>query len=301
MLGALAAASWLTTVELMSSDTAPGQAPPALPAVKVPVAPPTQPENQPAPTKTEKLAIEMEKPGIARLQESDVIRTLSGILTTSGIADLTRLGWPTLRAASPLTTFPNAMREMSQALSRRSAANAAPILAVIGEGVGHGRSIVTSNVALAAARDGARVLVIDADRENRALSNKLTGSSKPEAKRLGWLSIGRKASRAIKTANGIEILPVIGSTHAIRKALTRARASDDYDLIIVDGPAMPFSTEERELIDVADGLAAVLPASLDINGCMDDIIAALRGARRKLIGVIIDELQPAMAAPHRSA
>jgi hypothetical protein len=64
---------------------------------------------------------------------------------------------------------------------------------------------------------------------------------------------------------------------------------------------MPFSVEERELIDVADGLAAVLPASRDINNCMDDIIAALRGAQRKLIGVIIDELQPATAAPHRSA
>ena len=300
VLGALAAASWFTAVELLSSgiapSQAPGQAPRPAPETDAPVQPPSRPENRPPPTATE-------KPGIARLQESDVMRTLSGILATGGIPDLTRLGWPTLRSASPPTTFLNAMREMRQALSRRSAANAAPVLAVIGEGAGYDRSIVTLNVALAAARDGARVLVIDADRENRALSSKLTGSRKPEARRLGWLSIGSKASRAIKTANGIEILPVIGSTptDAIRKALTRARASGDYDLVIVDGPAMPFSTEERQLIDVADGLATVLPASLDINGCMDDIIAALRGAQRKLIGVIIDELQPAMAAPHRSA
>jgi hypothetical protein len=61
--------------------------------------------------------------------------------------------------------------------------------------------------------------------------------------------------------------------------------------------------EDHKLIDAADGLAAVLTASLDINGCMDDIIAGLGGAQRKLIGVIINELQPA-AAPavsHRSA
>ncbi len=35
------------------------------------------------------------------------MRTLSGILTTGGIPDVTRLGWPTLRAGFPLTTFLN--------------------------------------------------------------------------------------------------------------------------------------------------------------------------------------------------
>ena len=105
------------------------------------------------------------------------MRTLGGILATNGIPDLTRLGWPTLRAAFPLTTFLNAMREMRQALARRSAANVVPVLAVIGQGSGRDRSIVALNVALAAARDGANVLVIDA------------GSRKPcaleQARRLG--------------------------------------------------------------------------------------------------------------------
>jgi cellulose biosynthesis protein BcsQ len=195
------------------------------------------------------------------------------------------------------------MREMREALTRRSAANVAPVLAVIGQGASRDRSIVTLNVALAAARDGARVLVIDADHESHILSNKFASSRKPEAKRLGWLSIGTKAQRAIKTTNGIEVLPAVSSRAAdsIRKAIAQARASGDYDLVIVDGPAMPFGAENRKLIDVADGLAAVLPASLDINGCMDDIIAALGGAERKLIGVIINELHSAAAQPVRSA
>jgi hypothetical protein len=37
----------------------------------------------------------------------------------------------------------------------------------------------------------------------------------------------------------------------------------------------------------------VLPANLDINGCMEDIITALGGAKRKLIGVVLNELHPA--------
>jgi uncharacterized protein involved in exopolysaccharide biosynthesis/Mrp family chromosome partitioning ATPase len=296
VLGALAAASWFAAAELMSSGIAPGQATRPLPETETSVEPLRRPENRPTPPVTE-------KPGIARLQESDVMRTLGGILATGGILDLTRLGWPTLRAALPLTTFLNAMREMREALARRSAANVAPVLAVIGQGAGRDRSIVTLNVALAAARDGARVLVIDADQENRALSNKLTGSRKSEVKRLSWLSIGSQASRTIKTRNGITVLPSIGSatTDAIRKSIAQARASADYDLVIVDGPVLPFSAQGRKLIDVADGLAAILPASLDINGCMDDIIASLGGAERKLVGVIINELHSAPVQSVRSA
>jgi hypothetical protein len=294
VLGALLAASWFAAVELLSFDATASLPTRVLPDTETPVQPPNPLENRPPPPAAE-------KPGIARLQESDVMRTLGGILTTGGIPDLTRLGWPTLRAAFPLTTFLNDMREMRQTLGRRSAANVAPVLAVIGQGTGRDRSIVALNVALAAARDGARVLVIDADHESHALSNKLAGSRKVEAKRLGWLSIGSKASRAIKTTNGITVLPSTGagSSDAVYRAIAQARSAGNCDLVIVAGPAMPWSLEDRKLLDVADGLAAVLPASLDINGCMDDIIASLGGAERKLIGVIINELHTSGSMSHR--
>jgi Mrp family chromosome partitioning ATPase len=222
---------------------------------------------------------------------------LSGILAIGGIPDVARLGWPTLRAGFPLTTFLNAMREMREIVTRRSAAQVMPVMAMIGARAGQDRSIAVLNVALAAARDGARVLMIDADHATQALSNKLNGLGKGEASRLGWLSIGTKASRAIKTANGISILPVIkGSdakvSDAIHKAIAQARSAGDYDLVILDGPAMPWSAADRKLLDIADGLVAILPVSLDINDCMEDIIAALGGAERKLIGVVLNELNP---------
>jgi len=43
------------------------------------------------------------KPSITRLQESDVVRTLGGILATGGTLDVVKLGWPTLRAGFPST------------------------------------------------------------------------------------------------------------------------------------------------------------------------------------------------------
>jgi uncharacterized protein involved in exopolysaccharide biosynthesis/Mrp family chromosome partitioning ATPase len=301
MFGALAASAWIVAANRLSPDTSKPQ--PARAETKTPAAPESKqpPGNQTRPQATVAL---IEKPLIARLQESDVMRTLSGILTIGGIADVTRTGWPTLRAGLPLTTFLNAIRDLRATVTRRSPESTMPVMAMIGAGAGEDRSIATMNVALAAARDGARVLMIDADHATHPLSNKINGLGKGEASRLSWLSIGTKASRAIKTANGISILPVIkGSdakaSEAIRKAIAQARSAGGYDLVILDGPAMPWSDADRKLLELADGLVAILPVNLDINDCMEDIIAALGGAERKLVGVVLNELKPAAVSRQR--
>ena len=294
ILGALAASAWVVAADRLPPGSSEPQ--PASAEKKTPAPPSKQPdEGQPRPRPT---VAAVEKPLIARLQEADVMRTLGGILKTGGIADLTRIGWPTLRAGFPLMSFLNAMREMRASVTRRSPGNAMPVIAVIGAGASEDRSIAALNVALAAARDGARVLMIDADTTTHALSNKVNGHGKSEPSRLGWLSIGSKASRAITTANGISILPAIGTADAkagdaIRKAIAQARSAGGHDLVIVDGPAMPWSAADRKLIGGADGLVAILPVNLDINDCMEEIIAGLGGAERKLVGVVLNELNPA--------
>jgi Mrp family chromosome partitioning ATPase len=175
-------------------------------------------------------------------------------------------------------------------------------MAVIGAGAGEDRSIAAMNIALAAARDGAKVLMIDADHVTQGLSNKVSGLDKAEARRLGWLSIGSKAARAVQTSNGISIQPAIKgadaktdtrTSDAIRKAIAQARSAGGYDLVILDGPPMPWSAADHNLLDIADGIVAILPASLDINDCMEGIITALGGAERKLIGVVLNELNSA--------
>lgn len=294
ILGALAASAWVVAADRLPSGSSEPQ--PASTEKKTSAPSSKQPdESQPRPRPT---VAAVEKPPIARLQETDVVRTLGGILKTGGIVDLTRVGWPTLRAGVLPMNFANAMREMRANVIRRSPGNAMPVIAVIGAGASEDRSVAALNVALAAARDGARVLMIDADTATHALSNKVNGHGKSEPSRLGWLSIGSKASRAITTANGISILPAIGTAgakagDAIRKAIAQARSAGGHDLVIVDGPAMPWSDADRKLIGGADGLVAILPVNLDINDCMEEIIAGLDGAERKLVGVVLNELSPA--------
>ncbi len=246
----------------------------------------------------------MEKPLIARFQEADVIHTLGAILATGGGVDLTRLGWPTLRPGFPLTTLLNSWRDMRAALARRADGKAMPVIALVGAGDTTGRSVTALNFALAAARDGARVLMIDADHQAHPLSNKISRPGKSEPSRLGWLSIGSKAAREIKTVNDISVLPVAEgdaskATDAIRKAIEQARAAGGYDLVVLDGPAMPLSAGSRKLLDDADALVAVLPTSLDINDSLEEILSMLGRAERKLVGVVLDELTPATQARQR--
>jgi len=178
------------------------------------------------------------------------------------------------------------------------------VMAVIGAGADQDRSIAALNIALSAARDGARVLLIDADLRERALSGKVSHLASSEPGRFGWLGIGAKVARAIPTANGISILPAVNAADAkagdaIRKAVAQARSDGGYDLVILDGPAMPWSPTDRKLLDLAEGLVAILPVHLDINDSMEDIIAALGGAERKLVGVVLSEVNPTAASPQQ--
>ncbi len=290
MLGALGAAGWIVAVDRLPPGdaarrpTEPEAKPqPAAPALKSSLEPPA--------------AAMFEKPVIARLQDSDVIRTLGGILQGGASADVTRFGWPTLRPGFPMTAFLNALRDIRAAIGRRAATGGMPVIAVIGAGTATDRSIATMNFALAAARDDAKVLMIDADRAAHKLSNKVSRLGKSEPSKLGWLSIGSKAARAIVTANGISILPAVKAgdaraADAIRKSITQAKAAGGYDLAILDGPALPLGASDRKLVDEADAVIAVLPLSLDINEALEEIIAALGPAQRKLAGVILNELSP---------
>ena len=79
---------------------------------------------------------------------------------------------------------------------------------------------------------------------------------------------------------------------AIRKAIAQARSAGGYDLVILDGPSMPWSPADHKLLDARRRARRDPAGQLDINDSMEDIIAALGGAERKLVGVVLDELNP---------
>lgn len=295
VLGGLAAAGWIVATNQLAPGLPPlprqkETAPEALKEFAAAVAKGSEPRPHAAVSL-------IEKPLIMRLQEADVIRTLGGILVTDDTADVTRLGWPTLRAGFPQMTVLNAMRDIRAALTRRAGEQAVPVMTVIGAEADQDRSIAALNIALAAAREGVKVLLIDADLRQRTLSEKVGHLVKREPGRFGWLGIGAKAAPAIATANGISILPAAAASDAkggdaIRKAIAAARSDGGYGLVILDGPALPWGAADRKLLDIADGIVGILPVHLDINEHMEGIIAALGGDERKIVGVVLSEVNP---------
>ncbi|MBV8925535.1 MAG: hypothetical protein JOZ74_09235 [Bradyrhizobium sp.] len=297
MLGGIAASGWVVAADRLPTAPKPAD-PPALFSASDRRAISGQPPRQPP-------IVMVEKPVIARLQDSDVIRTLAGILGNVGAPDVMRFGWPTLRPGFPLTTFRKSLRDIRYSVSRRVPEGAASVVAVIGADDCTGRCVAALNFALAVAADGARVLMIDADHRSHALSKKLAGLGSHERNRLGWLSLGGKALGAITTANGISILPSAKASDdkasdAIRRSIAQARAAKSHDLVILDGPALPLAAADRELLELADGIVAALPVNPDINEAMEDIIASLGPAQNKLAGVILNELTSPSPAGQQS-
>jgi uncharacterized protein involved in exopolysaccharide biosynthesis/Mrp family chromosome partitioning ATPase len=302
MLGALAASGWV-----VAADRLPPEPQPAEPRNRSSASDrksiSDQPTRRQTPIASTSIAA-IEKPVIARLQDTDVIRTLGGILGSSGTADVTRFGWPTLRPGFPLTTFLNALRDIRNSISRHGPTGTAPIIAMVSEDDCVDRCVAALNFALAAARDGARVLMIDADHRGHRLSNKVAHLGKNAPGRFGWLRVGGKAPRPVETANGIFILPSVGggeakAAEAIRHSVAQACATGGYDLVILDGPALPWQAADRQVLDLATDVVAVLPVNLDINEAMEDIIASLGPAQKKLAGVILNELTPPSRAPQQ--
>jgi uncharacterized protein involved in exopolysaccharide biosynthesis/Mrp family chromosome partitioning ATPase len=297
MLGGLAASGWV-----VAADRLPTEPQPAEPRMRSSVS--DRRSVSETPRREAPIAF-AEKPVIARLQDSDVIRTLGGIMAASDTADVTRFGWPTLRQSFPLTSLLNSLSDMRTSIGLRTPVETAPVVAVISEDDCIDRCVAALNFALAAARDGARVLMIDADHRDHKLSNKVARLGKSEPGRFAWLAIGGKAQKAVTTATGISILPTAKGVEgkaidAIRRSIAQARAAKNYDLVVLDGPALPWEAADRKLLDLANGVVAVLPANLDINEAMEDIIASLGPAQQKLAGVILNELTPPARAQQRS-
>jgi uncharacterized protein involved in exopolysaccharide biosynthesis/Mrp family chromosome partitioning ATPase len=298
MFGGLAAAALLITRDRLRAETAD-----PYPTTAIDETTAEQPDDTPPSPKIPPAPALQVKPTVALLRASDVIRTLGGLLGAA--ADVTRLGWPTLRPASAQTELLAAFADIRASLGRRAASDPMPVAAIIGATTGDERSIAALNFALAAARDGARVLLIDADQKSRSLSQRARQLSSNEASQRGWLSIGNKAAREIVTADGISILPATDTSpgkaaDAIRIAIAHARKTGGYDLVILDGPTLPWSADERKVVESAGALIAVLRAGPALDTSLDPIIAALHGTGQRLVGVIVNELDHPLAPEQRS-
>jgi uncharacterized protein involved in exopolysaccharide biosynthesis/Mrp family chromosome partitioning ATPase len=294
MLGAIGSTGWIVIADRLSSAAAGGGSKPD------PVTPPVQkpgsrsfpglPRPQAGKPTTQAAGASLREPLRFSLKEADVLRTLNGIFPLSGTSDILRLGWPILNVDASSAAFVDAARRIFASAKECSPKDSAPVLAVTGMDCDHHRTVVALNLALALARGGARVLLIDADGVHRALSNRL-GARPAQRKPSVWF--GTAAQQPVKIMSGVAIQSAVAMGDAAAgKALKAARLSGAYDLVLLDGPAIPPNALDREVLKSVDGIIAITPRGPSDGLRMKNTRVALGEAESKLMGIVLTELEP---------
>lgn len=252
---------------------------PSVAAAPVPQTAPAQVSAQavvPAPV----AVAAIREPVYVRLQEADVLRTLNGIFPLSASAEIDRLGWPLLRPGAAAARFAGLALRMMQVATPEP--QQGPVtMAAIGIGCDSERTTVALNVALAAARAGKRVLVIDADRTTQGITKRLN-------------SRGQGASPvAVMSGVAFQKLDAATGDNAVWTALETARGSGHYDLIVLDGPALPPTPADRHVLNAVDGLFVTVPDQRPSSEYLQQVNAALNGAERRLAAIVFSELNSA--------
>ena len=236
------------------------------------------------------------KPAIAWLRQSDLAYRGHG--DRRGPLDLGQIGWPALRVGVTQCAFTEAMRGLRVAAAARSSMSVAPVLVAVSPREDASRSVGTLNVALAAAQDGIDVLLVDAGFRSCFLSRQVAARGDGSAAREED-DYPSGLGEPVETINGVTVLPISEqadpaiASESMCAIIDHARRTTECGIVIVDGPSIPFAVHDGALLEIADGVIAVLPADLEVDKAMEEVISALRGSERKLLGVVLTELDRA--------
>lgn len=190
------------------------------------------------------------------------------------IPDFTQEGLRTLLPVrdEPRSASAEAFRFAAASLELKMTRQNAKSLVIISPTLGAGKSTVLANAALAAARQGNRVLLIDADFGNQALTELLAGDEGTQEPGLTEVvGEGLSLDRAIRK---IEVGPdlllsllsrgrqPVAAADLLRSSAARSlfdTAKEEYDLVLVDAPPLlqvAYASTLAGLVDTALVLVA---------------------------------------------
>lgn len=241
------------------------------------------------------------------------------VLQTRFLADIPDFGEERVRTLLPVIDAPasasaEAFRFVAGAIRLQQRASAGEegslgfkSIAVLSSGVFDGKSVVVANTAYAAARGGARVLVIDADLGNQKLTELLMGSEpSPDLQGLSDVGGSKKSVKSVlvnvaRTQNETLMLLPMGSKVADPSDFFSSpntqrlleEASADYDLVFMDLPPLLRVAYSNNLAGVADRGLVVVRHGSDVRSA-DELRHQLDLVGAPLLGYVYN------AAPLRT-
>ena len=193
--------------------------------------------------------------------------------------------------------FTEALKGVRTSVQFSSAEEGSRSLVVTSTGPGEGKTVVSTNLAIALAQTGARVILVDADmrrpsvhqlfgrRQEPGLSNLLVGDAKPS-----------QAVRA-SAVSGLWVVPagrippnpaeLLGST---RFKLFLAKLREQFDWVILDSPPVMTVTDASVVAHSANGVIFVVGSEMTHRGAARTAVGQLLTADAKLVGAVLNRV-----------
>jgi len=169
-------------------------------------------------------------------------------------------------------------------------------IVVTSPGFGEGKTLVVSNLALALAETGQKVLIVDADchaprlhkifkkdRQTKGLTAVLTGQMTLEdaieptgVNNLDILTCGPEESNLTGIFSSVRLTSVV------------ATLADEYDRVLIDSPPVLSATEAQVLAAQCDASVLVLRAETSTRQDSVQACGELVGVSARILGIVVD-------------
>lgn len=254
---------------------------------------------------------------MSRERSEDMFRSVSEIRQTLGVPVIGRiplLDAPTLDESSEFHDFDPMIVTLHDELTPGaeafrgvrtnlffSTAGQHRVIQVTSPLPGDGKSTVTANLAVAIAKSGKRVLVLDADFRRPALTQLL---GEPETDHIGLAGIlaGTTSLESAVVPTKVEnlfFLPVcqrptqpseLLSTPEFKKLIEEAR--EKYDLVLIDTPPVIPVTDPCVVAARVDGVILTLRIRRGVQEAAMRAMESLRDIDANVMGVVVNGWQP---------
>jgi succinoglycan biosynthesis transport protein ExoP len=193
--------------------------------------------------------------------------------------------------------FGEALRTLRTNVLFSSTADGGQSLAVTSSGPGEGKTVVASNLALALAQTGQRVLLIDADmrrprvhevlerRQEPGLSNVLTGDAKYDD---AVLEI-EKTGLSVLTAGHMPPNPaeLLGSKR-FDDLVTMLKGR--FDWVVIDTPPVMAVTDAPIVSHITDGVLFVVGSEMTSRSVAQTAVEQLVNANARVVGAVLNRV-----------
>lgn len=236
------------------------------------------------------------------------------VLNAPLLAEVPNFALEGIKSPLPVTSAPTsasaeAFRFAAAAVDIRAAAAGARSLMMVSATLGSGKTTTAANTAIAAAREGLKVLIIDADFGNQEVTRLLLGDIQPQYGITevvqGAVPLEHAIQEVVVTDNrSLYVLwrgrqPVEASTF-FRSEETQQffqDVRDQFDLVIIDGPPLLQVAYASTLVRYVDGVAVIVPHNSRV-GELEEVADRLHFIETPAIGYIYTRapLRPEMTA-----